>query len=46
MEKQLYPYEQILKSNIDLLSKTNKVEYAMEIHYSLYRTKYIPQGTQ
>lgn len=42
-EKQLYPDDQILKSKIDLLSKTNMVDYAMDIHKSLYRTEDVPQ---
>eukprot|EP00252_Welwitschia_mirabilis_P007466 TRINITY_DN18851_c0_g1_i3.p1 TRINITY_DN18851_c0_g1~~TRINITY_DN18851_c0_g1_i3.p1 ORF type:complete len:442 (-),score=81.90 TRINITY_DN18851_c0_g1_i3:371-1696(-) len=42
-EKQLYPDEQILKAKIDLLSKTNMVDYAMDIHKSLYHTEDVPQ---
>lgn len=42
-ERQLYPDEQILKSKIELLNKTNMVDYAMDIHKSLYRTDDVPQ---
>ncbi|RVX09556.1 Eukaryotic translation initiation factor 3 subunit E [Vitis vinifera] len=31
-ERQLYPDEQILKAKIELLNKTNMVDYAMDIH--------------
>ena len=44
-ERQLYPDEQILKSKIELLNKTNMVDYAMDIHKSLYHTEDVPQGT-
>lgn len=43
-ERQLYPDEQILKSKIELLNKTNMVDYAMDIHKSLYHTEDVPQG--
>jgi len=43
-ESQLYPDEQILKAKIELLNKTNMVDYAMDIHKSLYRTEEVPQG--
>ncbi|GKV27642.1 hypothetical protein SLEP1_g36786 [Rubroshorea leprosula] len=42
-ERQLYPDEQILKSKIELLNKTNMVDYAMDIHKSLYHTEDVPQ---
>ncbi|PON35000.1 Eukaryotic translation initiation factor 3 subunit E [Parasponia andersonii] len=42
-ESQLYPDEQILKSKIELLNKTNMVDYAMDIHKSLYHTEDVPQ---
>uniref|UniRef100_A0A199UAB6 PCI domain-containing protein n=1 Tax=Manihot esculenta TaxID=3983 RepID=A0A199UAB6_MANES len=42
-ERQLYPEEQIFKSKIELLSKTNMVDYAMDIHKSLYHTEDVPQ---
>ncbi|KAI4325636.1 hypothetical protein MLD38_031018 [Melastoma candidum] len=41
-ERQLYPDEEILKSKIHLLSKTNMVDYAMDIHKSLYHTEDVP----
>lgn len=43
-EREMYPDEQILKSKIELLNKTNMVDYAMDIHKSLYRTEDVPQG--
>jgi translation initiation factor 3 subunit E len=43
-ERQLYPDEQILKSKIQLLNQTNMVDYAMDIHKSLYHTEDAPQG--
>jgi hypothetical protein len=45
-ERQLYPDEQILKAKIELLNKTNMVDYAMDIHKSLYHTEDVPQGKQ
>lgn len=43
-ERQLYPDEQILKFKIELLNQTNMVDYAMDIHKSLYHTEDAPQG--
>ena len=43
-EHQLYPDEQILKFKIELLNKTNMVDYAMDIHKSLHHTEDAPQG--
>ncbi|KAK6941779.1 Proteasome component (PCI) domain [Dillenia turbinata] len=40
---QLYPEEQILKAKIELLKNTNMVDYAMDIHKSLYHTEDVPQ---
>ncbi|KAM1005488.1 hypothetical protein ACFX1T_002385 [Malus domestica] len=37
----MYPDEQILKSKIELLNMTNRVDYAMDIHKSLYHTKMV-----
>ena len=34
---------QILKEKIELLNKTNMVDYAMDIHKSLYHTEDVPQ---
>ncbi|KAJ8899041.1 hypothetical protein K2173_008870 [Erythroxylum novogranatense] len=42
-ERQLYPDEQILKCKIALLNKTNMVDYAMDIHKSLYHADDVPQ---
>lgn len=44
-ERQLYADEEILKAKINLLSQTNMVDYAMDIHKSLYHTEEVPQGT-
>ncbi|MFS8021489.1 putative eukaryotic translation initiation factor 3 subunit E [Helianthus anomalus] len=45
-ERQLYPYHQILKAKIELLNNTNMVDYAMDIHKSLYQTEVVPQGSR
>ncbi|XP_010279582.1 PREDICTED: eukaryotic translation initiation factor 3 subunit E [Nelumbo nucifera] len=42
-ERQLYPDDEILKAKIELLNKTNMVDYAMDIHKSLYHTEEVPQ---
>ncbi|KAJ0765271.1 putative proteasome component (PCI) domain, eukaryotic translation initiation factor 3 subunit E [Helianthus annuus] len=42
-ERQLYPNDQILKAKIELLNNTNMVDYAMDIHKSLYNTEDVPQ---
>lgn len=42
-ERQLYHDDQILKSKIELLNKTNMVDYAMDIHKSLYHSEEVPQ---
>lgn len=42
-DKQLYSDDQILKAKIELLAKTNMVDYAMDIHKSLYHTEDVPQ---
>ncbi|KAM0034190.1 putative protein-serine/threonine phosphatase [Helianthus debilis subsp. tardiflorus] len=39
-ERELYPNDQILKAKIKLLNNTNMVDYAMDIHKSLYHTDY------
>ncbi|KAJ7525811.1 hypothetical protein O6H91_17G067800 [Diphasiastrum complanatum] len=39
-EKQLYTDDHILKAKIDLLAKTNMVDYAVDIYKSLYHTEY------
>lgn len=43
-EQGLYPDEYILKAKIELLNHTNMVDYAMDIHKSLYHTDDVPQG--
>ncbi|PSS33556.1 Eukaryotic translation initiation factor 3 subunit E like [Actinidia chinensis var. chinensis] len=42
-ERQLYADEDILKAKIELLNNTNMVDYAMDIHKSLYHTDDVPQ---
>ncbi|XP_047938668.1 eukaryotic translation initiation factor 3 subunit E-like [Salvia hispanica] len=42
-ERGLYPEEDILKAKIELLNHTNMVDYAMDIHKSLYRSEDVPQ---
>ena len=42
-EKQLYADEDILQGKIELLQKTNMVDFAMDIHKSLYNTEEVPQ---
>ena len=43
-ERQFYPEEQLLKAKIELLNNTNMVDYAMDIHKSLYRLDDVSQG--
>ncbi|KAI9078756.1 hypothetical protein K1719_039214 [Acacia pycnantha] len=43
IERQIYEDEHILKAKIGLLNKTNMVDYAMDIHKSLYHTEDVPQ---
>ncbi|KAL3684125.1 hypothetical protein R1sor_002147 [Riccia sorocarpa] len=40
--KQLYSEDQILKAKIELLAKTNMVDYMMDIHKLLYPTGEVP----
>ncbi|KAK9128833.1 hypothetical protein Syun_017630 [Stephania yunnanensis] len=42
-ERQFYKDDDILKAKIELLSKTNMVDYAMDIQKSLYQTEDVPQ---
>mmetsp|Transcript_25960 Transcript_25960/g.61719 ORF Transcript_25960/g.61719 Transcript_25960/m.61719 type:complete len:423 (+) Transcript_25960:195-1463(+) len=42
-EKQMYPDEEVLQGKIALLQKTNMVDFAMDIHKSLYNTEEVPQ---
>lgn len=44
-DRRIFPEEEILKAKIDLLAKTNMVDYAMDIHKSLYNTEDVPPGT-
>lgn len=43
-ERQQYPDDEILKAKIELLSETNMVDYAGDIHKSLYHTEEVPKG--
>lgn len=43
-ERGLYLDDLILKAKIELLNNTNMVDYAMDIHKSLYHTDDVPQG--
>lgn len=43
-ERDLYADDEILKAKIQLLSHTNMVDYAMDIHKALYHTEDVPQG--
>lgn len=45
-ERTIYDDNQILKGKIDLLRDTNMVDYAMDIHKSLYQTQDVPEGFQ
>eukprot|EP00899_Mesostigma_viride_P024735 jgi/Mesvir1/5446/Mv15503-RA.1 len=40
--QKIYPEEGILKAKIELLQKTNMVDYAMDIHKNLYNTEEVP----
>ncbi|CAI8615065.1 unnamed protein product [Vicia faba] len=42
-ERQLYDDNHVLKAKINLLNNTNMVDYAMDIHKTLYHTEDIPQ---
>ncbi|KAI5411979.1 Eukaryotic translation initiation factor 3 subunit E, variant 2 [Lathyrus oleraceus] len=42
-ERQIYNDNHILKAKIDLLNNTNMVDYAMDIHKTLYQTEGVPQ---
>lgn len=45
-ERQLFADEDILKAKIELVSHTNMVDYAVDIHKSLYHTQDVPQDSQ
>lgn len=40
----IHPPEEVLKAKVELLGKTNMVDYAMEIHRTLYNTDKVPQA--
>ncbi|KAF6152952.1 hypothetical protein GIB67_039659 [Kingdonia uniflora] len=42
-DRELYPDSEIKKAKIELLSQTNMVDYAMDIHKSLFNTEDVPQ---
>ncbi|KAL9260687.1 Eukaryotic translation initiation factor 3 subunit E-like protein [Drosera capensis] len=42
-ERELYSEEELLQAKIELLNDTNMVDYAMDIHKSLYHTEDVPQ---
>ncbi|XP_021741066.1 eukaryotic translation initiation factor 3 subunit E-like [Chenopodium quinoa] len=42
-EREMYPEDQLLRNKIELLNQTNMVDYAMDIHKSLYHTEDVPQ---
>ncbi|XP_021724199.1 eukaryotic translation initiation factor 3 subunit E-like [Chenopodium quinoa] len=42
-EREMYPEDQLLRNKIELLNQTNMVDYAMDIHKSLYHTDDVPQ---
>lgn len=40
---EIYPENEILKAKLELLSKTNMVDFAKEIHKKLYNTEEVPE---
>eukprot|EP00898_Chlorokybus_atmophyticus_P003358 jgi/Chlat1/4022/Chrsp26S08844 len=42
-EQQIYPDEEIMKAKLDLLQKTNMVDFATEIHKVLHNTEEVPE---
>ncbi|KAF5178331.1 Eukaryotic translation initiation factor 3 subunit e [Thalictrum thalictroides] len=42
-ERRLYADDETLEAKIELLNKTNMVDYAMDIHKSRYQTEEVPQ---
>ncbi|CAI5934178.1 unnamed protein product [Closterium sp. NIES-65] len=41
-DRQIYPEEEILTAKIELLGRTNMVDYAMDIHKSLHHSEEVP----
>ncbi|CAI5511224.1 unnamed protein product [Closterium sp. Naga37s-1] len=41
-DRQIYPEDEILTAKIELLGRTNMVDYAMDIHKSLHHSEEIP----
>ncbi|CAI5469533.1 unnamed protein product [Closterium sp. Yama58-4] len=41
-DRQIYPEEEILTAKIELLARTNMVDYAMDIHKSLHHSEEVP----
>ena len=41
---QLYDEKEMLKGKLDLLSNTNMVDFAMDVHKTLYPDQEVPQG--
>eukprot|EP00244_Chara_vulgaris_P010333 TRINITY_DN471_c0_g1_i2.p1 TRINITY_DN471_c0_g1~~TRINITY_DN471_c0_g1_i2.p1 ORF type:complete len:430 (-),score=102.18 TRINITY_DN471_c0_g1_i2:705-1994(-) len=42
-KEKIFPVDDIMKAKIELLGKTNMVDYAMDIHKGLYNTEDVPQ---
>eukprot|EP00245_Coleochaete_scutata_P003740 TRINITY_DN155_c1_g1_i1.p1 TRINITY_DN155_c1_g1~~TRINITY_DN155_c1_g1_i1.p1 ORF type:complete len:445 (+),score=113.80 TRINITY_DN155_c1_g1_i1:60-1337(+) len=45
-DKQIYPADEMLKAKIELLAKTNMVDYAMDIHKNLYNSDEVPPAME
>ena len=41
---QLYDEKEMLKGKLDLLSNTNMVDFAMDVHKTLYPDQEVPSG--
>ncbi|GJP57040.1 hypothetical protein CLOM_g16078 [Closterium sp. NIES-68] len=41
-DRQIYPEEEVLTAKIELLARTNMVDYAMDIHKSLHHSDQVP----
>lgn len=42
--RELYPVREIMEGKIELLGKTNMVDFAMDIHKALYETEDVPEA--